>query len=1764
MPSLKPASNGGAGSSNNSNSGGGAAGPSLLAPIVLNSPPKPKAKKHAKKGPNPLANLTSLDPTSHRNSRTIKPSHLEEMEPPPPIPAAVQEAGYRSRPTSSVHSVRWEDGAPESGYLTPPRRGSAGTESTTGWAEGSPGASSAAGPSGSTRQRRRMGGIFKTHSDQNSTASADGGDEMDPDGTATPGSRRSGNFQNGVRPSGEYTGDEELETPINPKRPSFFRRYFGNSSHGRSLSGWTVDTVRDGENGEMYHPQTPYSPGVDGVLDEGAESEGLPSRRRSFSPAMNDGTMSAPATPRLGSARGARRRATVDNLTEGESSGGRRVFSRRPSFKTRVSRRTSREGERSGLTKDTANRWNALKAGIKVMRKGKAKEKVDQEKSAELVAELSAGTPAALIFASMYQRDEHGHRRIPVLLEQLKVRITESDQHRRHQTLFKVELEYGSGLTRMKWVIWRDFRDFVNLHSRYRVSGLSGSAKGVHRLPKFPRETIPYFKGVRGLDEDDLEQAIGGGDASATEGPAEPGSATHGNPPPTPRQRLRPFIRRMSSTAADIHENGITAGLAAGLGAAAAAGGGGTVPNAIQKHQNYAIKQRQQLEDYLRRLIRMMVFRADSNRLCKFLELSALGVRLAAEGTYHGKEGYLIIRSSKGSDFRRPWNPSSVAKRHTPKWFLVRHSYIVCVDSPEEMNIYDVFLVDSNFFVDSAKFLRKKPKDLAIAPSNPARPQHHSLIIKNHERTLKLLAKNERQLHQFQTSIEEMKEQTIWAKQQRFGSFAPVRTGVFAQWLVDGRDYFWNVSRAISMAKDVIYIHDWWLSPELYLRRPAAVSQKWRLDRLLQRKAQEGVKIFVIVYRNIGAAIPIDSAYTKYSLLDLHPNVYVQRSPNQIRQQTFFWAHHEKILIVDHMIAFVGGIDLCFGRWDTPQHAVVDNKPSGFEEGSTNYDPENFQLWPGKDYSNPRVQDFYNLDKPYEDMYDREKVPRMPWHDIHMQIVGQPARDLTRHFVQRWNYLLRQRTPSRPTPLLLPQPDFEEGELESLGIDGTCEVQILRSATSWSMGTPSHTECSIQNAYLKSIEMSDHLVYIENQFFITSTEFEGTVIENKIGDALVERITRAYNNDEDWRAIIIIPLMPGFQNAIDAQDGTSVRLIMHCQFRSISQGESSIFGRLRAQGIEPEDYIHFFSLRNWGKIGSDQKLVTEQLYIHAKCMVVDDRIAIIGSANINERSMMGTRDSEVAALVRDTDAIESTMAGAPYKVGRFPHTLRVRLMREHLGLDVDAIMQEERLAESQNADDEWESQVKSWQEEGAKAIVHDVEKVAPEYLSRRAQMDNEVIERLEKLRSFNHDVDWEQENNPNLKARKKGTQDPRVSGNEQHRNDVRGFGADHMVQRETERASMSADRPVEKGKHTPAPTKLQHSENAPHGHTHTQKDSLSSPVDSSRRRSRSSTQTQADGAFAGDMPLPPAPPTLRMNSAELGLPQLSQLPALPPTNDLDIGGPILPSQSDTPYSLPVPSLPADFHNPKVAPDMFADPLNDSFYLDIWHTIAKNNTEIYRQVFRCQPDNDVTTWRAYQEFMEYAKRFDESQDKRAASRAGRPTPEKPATAASDATATTTDAAPERPTNLRLNVPGDDANNEKLREFAAGARPRSTSNVSARLNTATTAGSARGSQESHKEPAVHYAPNAPPNAHPTTTGTGTANAPLNGSTRRRRRGTTRSSRTATGTVMDLELAEKLLGMVQGHLVLWPHDWLSKEQETGNWLYNIDQLAPIEIYD
>ncbi|KAL1851797.1 Phospholipase D1 [Paecilomyces lecythidis] len=1421
----------------------------------------------------------------------------------------------------------------------------------------------------------------------------------------------------------------------------------------------------------------------------------------------------------------------------------------------------------------SAQKWKQIKAGLKAIgQRRKAENAVDHMKSAELLAELTSGVPAALILASMFQRDEHGSRRIPILLEQVKVQVTDSrfDSHSGDRHLvFKVELEYGSGMTRMKWIIHRTLRDFANLHLKYKLH--IGTQKYIqlkgqehtHKLPRFPRSAFPYLRGVRGLESDGDDEEDDGGYETGAE-------ATSGNEKGKKKSRRSSIggLRRRSGT----QDRDIASG----------------TEGAVKK-ESYPERQRKKLETYLQKMISFLIFRPDSNRLCKFLELSALGVRLAAEGSYHGKEGYLIIQSSKGLDFRKAFNPSMVKKRHTPKWFLVRHSYVVCVDSPEDMHIYDVFLVDSSFKVQAQKvrLREQKAKEMAkSAKESAAHPQHHTLKIENSERKLRLLARNERQLYQFEDSIRFMVQNTPWSKINRFDSFAPVRPNCFAQWLVDGRDHMWLVSRAINQAKDVIYIHDWWLSPELYMRRPPAISQKWRLDRLLQRKANEGVKVFVIMYRNINSAIPIDSEYSKFSLLDLHPNVFVQRSPNQFRQNTFFWAHHEKLCIVDHTLAFVGGIDLCFGRWDTPQHLVTDDKPTGFESADMPKDADHCQLWPGKDYSNPRVQDFFDLDKPYEEMYDRSIIPRMPWHDISMHVIGQPARDLTRHFVQRWNYILRQRKPTRPTPFLLPPPDFNPGDLEALGLDGTCEVQILRSSSMWSTGTPDVTEHSIMNAYVKLIEQSDHFVYIENQFFISSCEIDGKRIENHIGDALVERIIRAARNGETWRAVIIIPLMPGFQNTVDSEGGTSVRLIMMCQYRSICRGESSIFGRLKAEGIDPEDYIQFFSLRAWGKIGPQKQLVTEQLYIHAKCMIVDDRAAIIGSANINERSMLGSRDSEVAAIVRDTDMMKSTMNGKPYMVGRFPHTLRMRLMREHLGIDVDELLEQEIAAEAerQSQDNEGAQNAGSEDEHMDMESALMAQRDEREMVERRHRIQDEFLSRSEEMHSFNHDVDWEQENNPNLKSSKKLTADSRVTRNMEHRKDVDGEGKDAMnTALQTGFGEGRDSEFIEDKKEVlVAPV-------APEG-----KGTLKQP----RVLENESKSSPSDVTGPKDAQLPPSPNGMKM--AVESEPPTSQLPPLPGTNDNDISEHPPPLRDSAAVHRSQTGI-SDMRRPFVDKDCMRDPVNDAFYIDTWQTVAENNTKLFRAVFRCMPDSEVKSWKEYKEYAAYGERFSDMQNHYASNAQMHPQ-SKPQSGPPGAGATLSSTLagskaetqqvaqeaggsgeePKSEVVLSEIKTGGSSTDERLRQWASEANKAQIERQQRELSKEETQSSqdekaalkVSDTQSSRQTPNGQSNENVAPSDDAEKQRAGFVGYSealnMNASSqprRRRRRATTLGSKRefhASDDIMSKEQSEELLNMVQGHLILWPYEWLEREEQGGNWLYTLDQISPLEIYN
>ena len=56
------------------------------------------------------------------------------------------------------------------------------------------------------------------------------------------------------------------------------------------------------------------------------------------------------------------------------------------------------------------------------------------------------------------------------------------------------------------------------------------------------------------------------------------------------------------------------------------------------------------------------------------------------------------------------------------------------------------------------------------------------------------------------------------------------------------------------------------------------------------------------------------------------------RDPDVLKSGVLLWAHHEKLVIIDQSLAFVGGIDLAFGRWDNECHDINDHYPPPSED----------------------------------------------------------------------------------------------------------------------------------------------------------------------------------------------------------------------------------------------------------------------------------------------------------------------------------------------------------------------------------------------------------------------------------------------------------------------------------------------------------------------------------------------------------------------------------------------------------------------------------------------------------------------------------------------------------------------------------------------------------------------------------------------------------------------------------------------------------------
>uniref|UniRef100_A0A667ZXZ3 Phospholipase n=1 Tax=Myripristis murdjan TaxID=586833 RepID=A0A667ZXZ3_9TELE len=678
------------------------------------------------------------------------------------------------------------------------------------------------------------------------------------------------------------------------------------------------------------------------------------------------------------------------------------------------------------------------------------------------------------------------------------------------------------------------------------------------------------------------------------------------------------------------------------------------------------------LEEYLNGLLENSFCRSDHSML-EFLSVSTLS--FVTDLGPKGLEGPIFKRS--GGHRIQGLNcigHHQFCFRWSRRWLVVKDSFLLYMNR-DNGAISFVLLFDPEFKVKVGRAHTDTKYGVSCLSL------FRNLIIK---------CSNYRQAQWWSHEINRIAESCDFLKVHRFEGFAPPREETLTKWYVNGSGYFADLADALEQAKEEIFITDWWLSPEVFLKRPAN-DIYWRLDQILKRKAEQGVKVCVLLYKEVELALGINSDHSKRTLMNMNPNIKVMRHPDHVSSVVFLWAHHEKMVAIDQTVAFVGGIDLAFGRWDDSQYHLTDlgltetanhavetepgdttetdasvNKDNGMVEGlkasepvqEAEQNPENLtgntKLWLGKDYSNFIRKDWNQLDRPFEDNIDRTQVPRMPWRDLSAAIHGKAARDVARHFIQRWNFtkIFKNKYKDDFYPYLLPKSHSTADSLQ-FTVPGSkkAKVQVLRSADRWSTGT---CENSILNAYIHTIENSEHYIYIENQFFISCAD--GKQVHNGIGDAIVKRILRAHREQKKYRVFVVVPLLPGFEGDINEGGGNAIQAILHFTYRTMCRGEHSILSRLSEVKDQWTEYITLCGLRTHSQLS--QSLVTELIYVHSKTLIADDRCYIIGSANINDRSMLGSRDSELAVFVEDEERVPSTMGGEEYQAG--PLTLALR------------------------------------------------------------------------------------------------------------------------------------------------------------------------------------------------------------------------------------------------------------------------------------------------------------------------------------------------------------------------------------------------------------------------------------------------------------------------------------------------------------------------
>jgi len=173
-------------------------------------------------------------------------------------------------------------------------------------------------------------------------------------------------------------------------------------------------------------------------------------------------------------------------------------------------------------------------------------------------------------------------------------------------------------------------------------------------------------------------------------------------------------------------------------------------------------------------------------------------------------------------------------------------------------------------------------------------------------------------------------------------------------------------------------------------------------------------------------------------------------------------SHHQKIVVIDERIAFVGGVDLTVSRLDDPEHRPDD--PRRRNADGTAYDP---------------------------------------FHDVQVALEGPAARTVAAVARERWTRATGQRLSPVTSSTEECWPNGLRADLQDV------DVAIARTYSAWK-GRPEARE--IETLFLDAISQAKNSIYIENQYF-TAT---------RVAQAFLDRLKQA----DCPEITLVLPLEP--------------------------------------------------------------------------------------------------------------------------------------------------------------------------------------------------------------------------------------------------------------------------------------------------------------------------------------------------------------------------------------------------------------------------------------------------------------------------------------------------------------------------------------------------------------------------------------------------------------------------------------------------------------